>query len=371
MLSRHLKVTRYAGIFLFAAVFCGLLAFPYLKGKTASPDLLTLQKQMEAVKSQIAENGMTPALKRQLANLTSQCGVLNQSTKPTINAPFAPLASLCVNGSLALTDPQFNRPASQTTGSGVQSPCIGSGNASFDVYSFNLSSCAVFPTEVTITTCGPAGCSPIAVTDTAVHLYRNVAAGDPLTANGGLPGVFNAASACTNIRAANANLNGGASSTPGTGNTCNQTNTANCLGACAANNSTSGFRRQLGNGRFTVVVSATNTTDTGGYNLYIDAPAAGCNVALAPTAANANIGGRVLNAGGFGIGKATITITGDGIQTMQARTNAFGYYNFDEIPTGGTYVLTISGTKTYTFSKPTRVVSLNDSIADADFVSEQ
>jgi hypothetical protein len=374
MLSKNLKVIRYAGIFIFVAVLCSVLVFPSLRGGAASPAVADLQKEMETVKAEIESKGATPARIKHythLDNLLSKCGVVSQTIEPTIKAPFAPAASLCLNGSLAATDQVFNRPANQTTGSGVAAGCPAGSNPSvYDVYNFNLTGCTVFPTEVTITTCGPAGCAPVAATDTVTHLYRNVPAGDPLTANGGLPGVFNPASPCTNIRAANASLNGGAASTPGTGNTCNQTNTANCLGTCAANTLTSGFRRQLGSGRFTVVISATNTTDTGGYNLYIDAPASGCAVALSPLAATASIGGRVSNPSGSGLSKVAVTLSGNGIQRQQVYTNGFGYYTFSEVPVGDNYVLTV-GSKQYTFNPATRVINLEDNISDADFVSEQ
>ncbi|MGC2236235.1 MAG: carboxypeptidase-like regulatory domain-containing protein [Pyrinomonadaceae bacterium] len=374
MLSKNLKVLRYVGVFIFAAAICSVLAFPMLRGESASPTTDDLQKQMQSVKTEMSTNGVSPALTTkftQLANVLSKCGVANQVTEPTITAPFSPAAAnICVNGALAVTDPTWVRPgvtSNNTTGIGA---CPGSNPAIYDFYSFNLTGCAAFPTDITATLCGPAGCAPVVNLDAVMYLYRNVPAGDTIQANGGLPGVFNPASPCTNFRGANDSLSGGASSTSPTGNTCNQA-TGVCLPACTGFTSLAGINRRMGNGRFTIVISGASTTDFGNYNLYVNAPAAGCNVALAPTAANASIGGRVLNANGNGIGKATITITGDGIQTMQARTNAFGYYNFDDIPTGGTYVLTISGTKTYTFSKPTRVVSLDNSVSDADFVSEQ
>lgn len=319
------------------------------------------------------ETGRTPhATKRftSLDNLVSDCspgGQLIQNFK--VDDPLAPTATLCVAGALAATDPDFNRPGIQTTGSGIPVACTGAAIVDYDVYSFNLTGCAAFPTDLTMTLCGPGGCAPVAGGDPALYLYRNVAAGDPLTANGGLPGVFNPAAPCTNVRAGNASLNGGAASTPGTGNTCNQANTADCIGACAANNLTAGFKRRLGNGRFTLVVSSTGAADAGAYNLHIDAPGAGCAVALAPSAANSSISGRVTTQSGRGLGKAVITVSGGTLAApVVLRTNPFGYYEAEGLEVGQTYTVTIEA-KGMTFAKPTRIISLQDSITDADFVT--
>lgn len=377
MLSKNLKAFRYAGMLLAVAAFCSVLVYPFLRGESAPPSTDDLQKQMEAVKTEIEIKGDTPELTRQynsIANILSKCGVINDVTEPTIRAPFAPAASLCINGSIAGTDPSWQRPATQSTGSGLQCPTLTTGGLrEYDFYSFNLTGCTVFPTEVTVTTCGPAGCLPTGNTDSTVFLYRNVAAGDPLTANGGLPAVFNPASPCTNARAAQDDLGtvAGTTNNPG-GSTCNQVVGANCVGPCttAGGGAVSGFRRQIGSGRFTVVVSGFGDTTTGNYNLYVNVPAAGCALSLAPSAANATIGGQVRTQGGQGIAKATVTISGEGIGTMTARTNGFGYYSFGDLPTG-TYVLSINGTKMYSFAAPTRAVTLEDNISDADFVSEQ
>ena len=93
-------------------------------------------------------------------------------------------------------------------------------------------------------------------------------------------------------------------------------------------------------------------------------------MALAPTSGNANISGRVVTSTGQGISKATVTITGSEIAPMTLRTNGFGYYNFPELPVGGTYIVTV-GSKTYTFATPSQTVTLNDNVSGIDFVSEQ
>jgi hypothetical protein len=381
MLSGNLKFARFAGIALCLTALFG--AFLYLNFNTASAaSNADAEKQMEAVKSQMESGNNSAFLQkeyRMLANITSNCGLANRLTEPTIKAPFAPLANLCINGALAAADPTYNRILASSTGTGVGTGVVGncslsgSGTAThYDAYSFNLTGCAVFPTVVTASLCGPAGCVAPGTLDSVLTLYRNVPAGDPLTANGGLPGVFNAASPCTNARAANDDS--GATSTSTGGSTCNQLNTADCLAQCAAPASTSNseFKRSLGSGRFTIVITTFgNTTTLNSYNLYVDAPSAGCAVALAPTSANAGISGRVTNSSGSGIAKANVTLTNSNTgETLELRTNPFGYYSFDDLEVGDSYIVTVSS-KSYTFNPQTRTVSLEDNISDADFVSEQ
>ena len=92
---------------------------------------------------------------------------------------------------------------------------------------------------------------------------------------------------------------------------------------------------------------------------------------MAPTAAGAPISGRVTTADGRGIVNAAITITGNSLQQpKRVKTSSFGYYFIDGLQAGETYVVTINS-KRYTFSVPSRVISLNDSVGDIDFAAEQ
>ncbi len=87
------------------------------------------------------------------------------------------------------------------------------------------------------------------------------------------------------------------------------------------------------------------------------------------TAANASIGGRVLTAGGNGIRNAEVVLSGGTLtEPMRVQTGSFGYYNFDNLQTGQTYILTVNSRR-YIFAVPTRVVSLSDNIVDLDFVA--
>ena len=87
---------------------------------------------------------------------------------------------------------------------------------------------------------------------------------------------------------------------------------------------------------------------------------------LAPTAANASVSGRVVTASGRGIRNVTVVIESGGI-SRRALTGSFGYYRFDSLPVGDTYVVTAKS-KLYIF--PSRVITLFDNVGNADFIAE-
>ncbi len=91
---------------------------------------------------------------------------------------------------------------------------------------------------------------------------------------------------------------------------------------------------------------------------------------LAPTAANAGINGRVITAGGRPIKNVTVTIDGGTLSERKfARTNAFGYYRFQDLEVGQIYIISISA-KGYSFANPSRVIILNENLDGEDFVSD-
>ena len=384
MFTKNLKTIHYAGIFLCLTAF-SLFAYPLLKGEAATtPNINELNEQMQSLKSEIEQPNSSPALMtkyERLSFLLSDCSFVNQLAGKNYFDELAPAANLCINGSLAVADPDFNRPLASSTGTGIGNGTAGncslSGTATaanHDAYNFDLSACAVFPTEITATLCGPAGCQHVGNVDTTLVLYRNVPAGDPLTANGGLPAVFNPASPCTNARGGQDDL-GTTSGTPNNpgGSTCNQVVGANCVAPCTSPSNAgglSGFRRQLGNGRFTLVVAGFGNATVGNYNLYVDAPAAGCSISLvAPTAANVAISGRILTSSGQGIRNVTVTVSGGNLQTPRSTlSTTFGNYSFDNLTVGETYVVTVTAKK-YSFDNASRVINLQDNISDADFIS--
>jgi hypothetical protein len=59
-----------------------------------------------------------------------------------------------------------------------------------------------------------------------------------------------------------------------------------------------------------------------------------------------------------------VVMTGTNGVTLRVMTNAFGYYKFDDVQSGGFYIM---GVESRRFRYSTRVVQVTDSLADIDF----
>lgn len=91
---------------------------------------------------------------------------------------------------------------------------------------------------------------------------------------------------------------------------------------------------------------------------------------LAPTAANAEISGRVMTANGQGIRNATVMVSGGNLtEPIYVQTTGFGNYRFDSLPVGASYVITVISRR-YTFANPSRVINLTDNATEENFVAE-
>ena len=88
---------------------------------------------------------------------------------------------------------------------------------------------------------------------------------------------------------------------------------------------------------------------------------------FAPTAAGVSVSGRVLAPGGRGLRNATVTMTDTNGVTRYARTSSFGYYRFDDVTVGQTYILAVRS-KRYQFA--TQVLNVTDSLTDVDFIAQ-
>lgn len=86
--------------------------------------------------------------------------------------------------------------------------------------------------------------------------------------------------------------------------------------------------------------------------------------ALAPTSAGVEVSGRVLSAEGMGIGRARVTMTDDRGSTRQALTNPFGYFRFEDVASGESYILGVEA-RQYQFES--RLIQVDDALTGIDF----
>ena len=88
------------------------------------------------------------------------------------------------------------------------------------------------------------------------------------------------------------------------------------------------------------------------------------------TAANVSASGRVTDAYGNPISRASVSIQNSaGGQTRTVLTSSLGYYKFDELPSGSIYMISVSH-KRYLFSQGTQIFALNDAVENMDFVAD-
>ncbi len=122
------------------------------------------------------------------------------------------------------------------------------------------------------------------------------------------------------------------------------------------------FSQQDGNGVWSLYVrddeesgSVAVATIMGGWGIEL----------LSVTSADATVSGRVITQEGSGLRGAKVTMVDSLGRAKTVTTSSLGYYQFDEIETGGTYIIAVSS-KRFRFSP--RVVQVNDSLTDVDFV---
>ena len=84
----------------------------------------------------------------------------------------------------------------------------------------------------------------------------------------------------------------------------------------------------------------------------------------------ASISGRVLTADGVAIRNAEVIVTGNSLETpLRVTTSSFGYFTFDGLQTGETYVVTVNSRR-FTFQAPSQVISLTDNVSDVNFIAD-
>jgi hypothetical protein len=87
------------------------------------------------------------------------------------------------------------------------------------------------------------------------------------------------------------------------------------------------------------------------------------------TAANAQIGGRVLTEAGRPIRGALVTVfNASTLETQTLRTGSMGYYLFRDLPVGNFYIVTV-GHARYNFPNNSQAFTLNDDLGEVNFVA--
>lgn len=86
--------------------------------------------------------------------------------------------------------------------------------------------------------------------------------------------------------------------------------------------------------------------------------------ALGPTAASVSVGGRVLTPGGSGIGRVVVTMTDLQGATRSAQTNNFGFYRFEGVRAGETYVFEVRHKE---FQFAAQIINVNDELTNLNF----
>lgn len=89
---------------------------------------------------------------------------------------------------------------------------------------------------------------------------------------------------------------------------------------------------------------------------------------LAPSAAGVSISGRVLTPGAnAGLRGATVLLTPTHGPSRTTLSTSFGYYRFDDLTVGETYVISVAS-KRFSFSP--RVLSVVDNVTELDLIAE-
>lgn len=89
-------------------------------------------------------------------------------------------------------------------------------------------------------------------------------------------------------------------------------------------------------------------------------------ISLTPLAGDAEVSGRVVDANGRAVSRATVTLIGSDGFVRTALTNPFGYFAFTDVPVGESYVAAVRH-KRYRFEQ--QLINLTDNFSDLNFVA--
>jgi hypothetical protein len=102
-------------------------------------------------------------------------------------------------------------------------------------------------------------------------------------------------------------------------------------------------------------------------NIYFDISNVNFTIISVP-ASSVSVGGRVTRSNGEGVSNALVSLAGTGNgERRAARTNPFGYYQFDNVETGNYTIAVIS--RLYTFTPQT--IQVNGNLSNVNFVANE
>jgi hypothetical protein len=89
--------------------------------------------------------------------------------------------------------------------------------------------------------------------------------------------------------------------------------------------------------------------------------------AMVPMAANVSLGGQIKLSNGIGVDNASVTVSGGNLPApITVKASSFGYYNFDSLPSGQTYTVTVN-VRRYTFAS--QMVTPTANVSDLNFTA--
>lgn len=92
-------------------------------------------------------------------------------------------------------------------------------------------------------------------------------------------------------------------------------------------------------------------------------------VQSAPTAASVSVGGRILTGEGRGIRNVRVIMTAPNGETRTAISSSLGYYRFEDVPAGETYIFSVRA-KQFNFNQATQVLTVQGDTDNINFVSD-
>lgn len=119
----------------------------------------------------------------------------------------------------------------------------------------------------------------------------------------------------------------------------------------------------------TVTAVSLNTQSASDENSNTITPATtnGTVTVLGTTAAAVSVGGRVITNTGKGIRNAEVSLTDSNGNTRSTQSGASGYYRFDNVQAGETYIIT-ARSKRFTFSQQSQILNVTEDINDINFI---